>query len=67
PAGAAYQLWYADAQGVHGLQAVAYDGIGAFIAPLGVDLAAGTAVMVTLEPAGGATGEPGPQAVFGAL
>jgi hypothetical protein len=65
--GTGYQLWYADAAGVHGLQTVAFDGSGTFVAPLGVDLAAGDAVMVTLEDAGGATGQPGPQVVFGEL
>ena len=45
----------------------AYDGRGPFVAPFGVDLADGAAAMVTLEPMGGATGEPGPQVVFGEL
>lgn len=65
--GAGYQLWYADAAGVHGLQTVSFDGKGAFIAPIDADLAKATAVMITLEDAGGATGEPGPQVVFGEL
>jgi len=67
PVGRGYELWYADAAGVHGLATVAFDGTGPFIAPLGVDLALGKAVMITLEDAGGATGDPGPQVVFGAL
>lgn len=66
-AGTGYQLWYADEAGVHGLQTVAYDGTGAFVAPLGVDLAGSAAVMLTLEASGGATGDPGPQVVFGEL
>ena len=65
--GTGYQLWYADEAGVHGLQTVAYDGREAFVAPIGVDLARSDAVMLTLEPEGGATGEPGPQVVFGEL
>ncbi len=67
PDGHGYQLWYADADGVHGLQTVSFDGSGPFVAPLGVDLAQGTAVMITLEGDGGAQGEPGPQVVFGEL
>jgi hypothetical protein len=67
PAGSGYQLWYADAAGVHGLQTVAFDGNGTFMAPIDADLAAASAVMITLEQAGGATGDPGPQVVFGEL
>ena len=67
PSGQGYQLWYADAAGVHPLQTVPFDGNGAFVAPLGVDLSAAGAVMITLEDAGGATGDPGPQVVFGQL
>ena len=67
PSGHGYQLWYADATGVHPLQTVPFDGSGAFVAPLGVDLSAAAAVMITLEDAGGATGDPGPQVVFGQL
>jgi len=67
PDGHGYQLWYADASGVHGLQTVAFDGQGAFMAPIEADLAKAAAVMITLEPTGGATGEPGPQVVFGEL
>jgi hypothetical protein len=67
PSGHGYQLWYADKAGVHPLQTVRYDGTGTFVAPLGVDLAGSTAVMITLEDAGGATGEPGPQVVFGEI
>jgi hypothetical protein len=65
--GTGYQLWYADEAGVHGLQTVAYDGRSAFVAPFGVDLAGSDAVMLTLEPAAGATRDPGPQVVFGEL
>ena len=67
PAGHVYQLWVADAAGVHPLGTYAFDGRGPFIAPFGVDLATSVAAMVTLEPDGGATGEPGPQVVFGEL
>jgi hypothetical protein len=66
-AGQAYQLWHADAAGVHPLQIVAWDGNGPFVAELGVALAPGDAVMITLEDAGGATGDPGPQVVFGEI
>jgi hypothetical protein len=67
PDGHGYQLWYADSEGVHGLQTVPFDGEGAFWAPIDADLASAAAVMITLEPSGGATGEPGPQVVFGEL
>ncbi len=67
PSGHGYQLWYADAAGVHPLQTVSFDGTGTFVAPVGVDLADSSAVMITLEETGGATGEPGPQVIFGEL
>lgn len=67
PAGHGYQLWYADEAGVHPLQTVSFDGTGTFVAPIGVDLADSSAVMITLEADGGAQGEPGPQVVFGEL
>ncbi len=67
PSGHGYQLWYADASGVHPLQTVSYDGSGTFMANLGVDLANSAAVMITVEQTGGATGEPGPQVIFGEL
>jgi hypothetical protein len=67
PAGHAYQLWYADAAGVHPLQTAAFDGNGTFVAPLDVDLSSSSAVMVTLEQAGGSQGAPGEQVVFGDL
>jgi hypothetical protein len=67
PPGTGYQLWYADEAGVHGLQTVAFDGHTAFVASFDVDLATSDAVMLTLEPAGGAIGDPGPQVVFGEL
>jgi hypothetical protein len=67
PEGHGYQLWYADDSGVHGLQTVPFDGDGAFMAPIEADLGDAAAVMITLEPTGGATGEPGPQVVFGEL
>ena len=67
PAGEVYQLWSADAAGVHPLGTFAYDGTGTFVAPFGVDLGTAAAAMITIEPTGGATGEPGPQVVFGEL
>jgi hypothetical protein len=67
PAGHVYQLWFADAAGVHPLGTYHYDGSGAFVAPFGVDLAASDAAMITLEHDGGAVGGPGPQVIFGTL
>jgi hypothetical protein len=67
PAGSVYQLWYADAAGVHALGTFTHDGRGPLVVPFGVDLGASAATMVTLEPVGGARGEPGPQVVFGEL
>ena len=67
PAGHGYQLWYADSAGVHPLQTVPFDGDGVFAVPIGVDLGQSAAVMITLEQDGGATGDPGPQVVFGEL
>jgi len=67
PAGHVYQLWFADAAGVHPLGTYHFDGLGAFVAPFGVDLTASDAAMITLEDDGGAVGEPGPQVVFGTL
>lgn len=67
PDGMVYQLWFADAAGVHPLGTFQHDGAGPLLAGFGVDLAAGAAVMITLEPEGGAVGEPGPQVVFGEL
>jgi hypothetical protein len=66
-AGYVYQLWYADASGVHPLGTFAFDGSGTFIAPFGMDLGGKSAAMVTLEEGGGSTGQPGPQVVFGKL
>ena len=63
-----YQLWYADAAGVHPLQTVTFDGNGPFVAPLerrprrqprGDDHAR--------EVRAAPPGEPGPQVVFGEL
>ena len=67
PVGMVYQLWYADGEGVHALGTFHHDGDGPFLARFGVDLGASAAAMVTLEPEGGAVGEPGPQVVFGEL
>lgn len=67
PAGQVYQLWSADAAGVHALTTFSCSASGSCLAPFGVDLADATATMVTLEPAGGSQGEPGPQVAFGEL
>lgn len=67
PPGKVYQLWSADAAGVHGLTTFTCDAAGACLAPFGVDLGGAKATMITLEPAGGAVGEPGPQVAFGEL
>jgi hypothetical protein len=65
PDGHVYQLWFADDTGVHALGTFHHDGTGPFVAPFGVDLGPSAAAMVTLEPEGGAVGEPGPQVIFG--
>jgi hypothetical protein len=67
PTGQVYQLWVADEAGVHPLGTFHHDGAGPFIASFDVDLAGSSAAMVTLEPEGGAVGEPGPEVVFGEL
>jgi hypothetical protein len=67
PAGQVYQLWSADAAGVHPLTTFTCGDAASCLAPFGVDLASATATMITLEPAGGAQGEPGPQVAFGEL
>ena len=67
PDGSVYQLWFADADGVHALGTFVHDGTGPFVAPFGVDLGSSAAAMVTLEPTGGAVGDPGPEVVFGEL
>ncbi|HEX8939653.1 MAG TPA: anti-sigma factor [Candidatus Limnocylindrales bacterium] len=67
PPGRVYQLWVADAAGVHALGTYPFAGSGPFVASFGLDLAGRSAAMVTLEAAGGATGAPGPQVVFGPL
>ena len=67
PPGMVYQLWYADAAGVHPLGTFQHDGQGPLVAPFGVDLGSSAAAMVTLEPEGGAQGEPGPEVLFGEL
>ena len=59
--------WSADTAGVHPLGTFTFDGEGTFVAPFGVDLSKAAAAMITIEPTGGATGEPGPQVVFGEL
>lgn len=67
PVGHVYQLWFADAAGVHALGTFHHDGTTSFVAAFGVDLGQSDAAMITLEPDGGTTGEPGPQVVFGTL
>ncbi len=67
PAGQVYQLWSADAAGVHALATFECGGSGSCLAPFGVDLADATATMITLEPTGGTQGTPGPQVAFGEL
>jgi hypothetical protein len=67
PVGSVYELWAADATGVHPGPTFTCTGSGPCLASLGMDLAGKTAAMVTLEPAGGAVSQPGPQVVFGQL
>ena len=67
PDGRVYQLWSADAAGVHALTTFTCDGAHACLAPFGVDLGRASATMITLEPVGGSRGEPGPQVAFGKL
>lgn len=67
PEGKVYQLWSADAAGVHALTTFTCANTRTCLAPFGVDLALANATMVTLEPVGGAQGEPGPQVAHGEL
>ena len=67
PTGSVYELWAADATGVHAGPTFTCAASGPCLAPFGMDLAGMSAAMVTLEPAGGAVTEPGPQLVFGNL
>ena len=67
PSGHVYQLWFADAAGVHPLGTFTSDGGGVVVVGFGTDLAGKKAAMVTLEPDGGTTGAPGPEVLFGAL
>jgi predicted anti-sigma-YlaC factor YlaD len=67
PAGEVYQLWLADSSGVHPVTTFTCDGSSPCLAPYSADLASADATMITLEPVGGATGEPGPQVAFGTL
>lgn len=66
-AGSVYQLWAADAAGVHAGPTFTCDGTGPCLASFGMDLRGMSAAMVTLEPVGGVTADPGPQVVFGKL
>lgn len=67
PVDRVYQLWSADATGVHALATFTCDGTHACLAPYGVDLGGATATMITIEAVGGAQGAPGPQVAFGEL
>ena len=66
-AAASARAWHADAAGVHALDTFQHDGDGQFLTRFGVDLGSSAAAMITLEPEGGAVGEPGPQVAFGEL
>ena len=67
PPGEVYQLWLSDSSGVHPMTTFTCDGSSPCLAPFDADLASADATMITLEPVGGATGEPGPQVAFGTL
>ncbi|MDR3544455.1 MAG: anti-sigma factor [Candidatus Limnocylindrales bacterium] len=67
PSGSVYELWAADATGVHAGPTFTCAASGPCLAQFGMDLRGMSAAMVTLEPAGGAVTEPGPQLVFGNL
>ncbi len=67
PAGSVYELWAADTTGLHPGPTFTCTGNGPCLASFGMDLTGMTAAMVTLEPAGGAVAQPGPQVVFGQL
>ena len=67
PAGSVYELWAADATGVHAGPTFTCAATGPCLASFGMDLRGMSAAMVTLEPAGGAGTGPGPQLVFGNL
>jgi Anti-sigma-K factor rskA, C-terminal/Putative zinc-finger len=67
PAGHVYQLWYADPSGVHAGATFNCAAGSTCIVPFGVDLGRAAATMVTVEPAGGSSGQPGPQVAFGEL
>jgi len=67
PVGSVYQLWAADASGLHAGPTFTCNGVGPCLASFGMDLRGVAAAMVTLETAGGAVANPGPQVVFGNL
>lgn len=67
PPGSVYELWAADTAGVHAGPTFTCARSGPCVASFGMDLRGMTAAMVTLEPSGGAAGQPGPQVVFGEL
>lgn len=67
PGDRVYQFWHADASGVHAGMTFRWDGHGVLALPVPVDLSGAQAAMLTLEPPGGATAEPGEDIVFGEL
>ncbi len=67
PDGRVYQFWHADATGVHAGLTFAVAEAEVVLIPVGLDLSRAQAAMLTLEPVGGAQGEPGPDVVFGEL
>jgi len=67
PVGSVYQLWAADASGVHAGPTFTCEAAGPCLVSFGMDLGGKVAAMVTLETIGGAVASPGPQVVFGNL
>lgn len=67
PDGRVYQFWHADATGVHPGLTFAVTDAEVVLVPVDLDLSRADAVMLTVEPVGGAQGEPGPDVVFGEL
>ena len=67
PEGRVYQFWHADATGVHAGLTFSVSGTDVVLIPVDLDLSRAQAAMLTLEPVGGAQGEPGPDVAFGEL
>ncbi|MEJ7754427.1 MAG: anti-sigma factor [Candidatus Limnocylindrales bacterium] len=67
PEGRVYQFWHADATGVHAGLTFAVTEPEVVLIAVDLDLARAQAAMLTLEPVGGAQGQPGPDVVFGEL